>query len=149
VVTARFAPTVQAPRTVTPTTAALTLTGFAPTINIGVNVSIPAGALVTATFAPTLTITQHQRVTPLTGELVTVTFAPTVTATAHQTLTPGVLNLLLTGFIPTVTSAAPSHPTITGTLAMVSGVGGMLAADSIANGEVADGSRIGGTVEIL
>jgi hypothetical protein len=147
--TARFAPTVQTPRTVTPAAASLTLTGFVPTINIGVNVSIPAGALVTATFAPTLTITQNQRVTPVTGELVTAAFAPTVTASADQVLTPGVLNLLLTGFIPTVTSAAPSHPTITGTLAMVSGVGGMLAPETSSSGALADGSRIGGTVEIL
>jgi hypothetical protein len=115
---------------VTPSTAALTLTAFAPVVSATNNVAVTPGtaslslatftptiltprlvtptnaSLVLATFAPSVTATANQSVTPAKASLVIASFAPTVSTTANQSVTPNKASLILASFAPTVTAGA-------------------------------------------
>jgi prolyl-tRNA editing enzyme YbaK/EbsC (Cys-tRNA(Pro) deacylase) len=87
---------------VTPTTAALTLTGYAPTVTAGSNVNVtpPTRAVVLAAFAPT--VLAPRVCIPGIAALVLAAFAPTVVATSGVNVTPSTASLALTSYAPTV-----------------------------------------------
>lgn len=112
----RFAPTVTATanRLVTPTTRALALTTFAPTVTASDHKTVTptTASLILTTFAPTVSVSDNKVVTPTTAALVLSAFAPTVTATANQTVTPTTAALVLVTFAPTVTASSDVAPAI-------------------------------------
>ncbi len=114
-----FAPTVTVSnnQTVTPSIASLTTTKYAPTVTATAHQSVtPSPATLSlAAFAPAVSTTAHVTVTPTTAARTTTAYAPTVTATAHQAATPSTLALTTSRFAPTVT--ASNHITVTPTTA--------------------------------
>lgn len=82
--------------TVTPTTAALTLSAFAPTIKH--QIVVPVKALTLTTFAPVI---KHSIIVPVKA-LTLAMFAPTVTTTANQVVTPTTVALTTTLFAPVI-----------------------------------------------
>lgn len=106
-----FAPTVTTPRTVTPSTASLTLTTFTPTVSTPQTVTPATASLTLTTFAPTVTAGGSQTVTPTPASLSLSTFAPTVST--PQTVTPTTAALTLNTFTPTVTTPRTVTPTPT------------------------------------
>jgi len=96
-----FAPTVLTPRLVTPGVVALALTTFAPTVGIGVVVTPTTAVLTLTSFNPT--VQTPVVVTLGVLALTLTTFAPTVTAGGNVVVTPTTLALTLTTFAPTVT----------------------------------------------
>jgi hypothetical protein len=95
-----FVETVEADNnvTVTPTTAAITLTTFAPSVLTPRLVTPGTQTLTLTTFAPS--VLAPRLITPTTRALTLTTFAPVVSA--PRMVTPGTLALTLTAFAPSV-----------------------------------------------
>lgn len=87
-------------QTVTPGTAALTLTAFAPTVLTPRLVTVGKATLTTTTFVPA--VAAPRLVTVGKVSLTLTTFAPTVTASSGVSVIPGTASLALTGFAPVV-----------------------------------------------
>lgn len=93
-----FAPTISQPHVANPGVGALTLASFAPTVAQGTNLAPSVGALALATYAPS--IAQPQSVSPAVGALTLATYVPSVVQ--NTILTPAQIGLAITSFAPVV-----------------------------------------------